>query len=65
GAGAGLLVGWGISEVIASISPLPARIPLWSVFAALGIAAMTGIVFGMLPAVRASKLPPVDALRQE
>lgn len=65
GAGAGLLVGWGASEIIASISPLPARIPLWSVFAALGIAALTGIVFGMLPAVRASKLPPVDALRQE
>ena len=65
GAGAGLLVGWGLSEIIASISPLPARIPLWSVFAALGIAALTGIVFGMLPAVRASKLPPVDALRQE
>ena len=65
GAGAGLLVGWGASEIIASISPLPARIPLWSVFAALAIAALTGIVFGMLPAVRASKLPPVDALRQE
>ena len=65
GAGAGLLVGWGASEGIASISPLPARIPLWSVFAALSIAALTGIVFGMLPAVRASKLPPVDALRQE
>ena len=65
GAGAGLLVGWGASEGIASISPLPARIPLWSVFAALSIAALTGVVFGMLPAVRASKLPPVDALRQE
>lgn len=65
GAGAGLLVGWGASEGIASISPLPASIPLWSVFAALGIAALTGILFGMLPAVRASKLPPVDALRQE
>ncbi len=65
GAGAGLLVGWGASQGVASISPLPARIPLWSVFAALGIAALTGIVFGMLPAVRASKLPPVDALRQE
>ena len=65
GAGVGLLVGWGASEGIASISPLPARIPLWSVFASLTIAAVTGIVFGMLPAVRASKLPPVDALRQE
>ncbi len=62
---AGLLVGWGASEAIAAVSPLPARIPIWSVFAAITVAAVTGVLFGLLPAMRASKLAPVDALRFE
>ena len=40
---AGLLVGWAASSGIAAATPLPARIPLWSVFAAISVAALTGI----------------------
>lgn len=65
GGAAGLLAGWGASSLAAALTPLPARIPLWSVFAAITLAAVTGIVFGLLPALRASKLDPVDALRYE
>ncbi len=65
GAGMGLLAGWGISQGISAISPLPATIPLWSVAASLLLAALTGIGCGMLPARRAAKLDPVDALRYE
>lgn len=65
GGATGLLVGWGASSLAASLTPLPARIPLWSVFAAIALAAFTGILFGLLPAMRASKLDPVDALRYE
>lgn len=65
GAAAGLLFGWGVSELLAYYTPLPARIPLWSVFAAITLAALTGILFGMIPALRAAKLDPVDALRYE
>lgn len=65
GGAAGLLVGWGASSAAAALTPLPARIPLWSVGAAIALAAATGILFGLLPAVRASKLDPVDALRYE
>lgn len=65
GAGIGLLIGWGLAAIVARLSPLPASIPLWSVGAALGMAALTGMLFGLLPAYRASRLEPVAALRFE
>ncbi len=65
GAGLGMLGGWGLASAVAAWTPLPARIPLWSVFAALGMAALTGMLFGLLPAYRASRLDPVVALRHE
>ncbi len=61
GLGLGALVSWGV----ASFSPIPALIPMWSIVAALAAAAFTGMVFGLIPAVRAAKLEPVAALRFE
>lgn len=65
GAAVGLLIGWGMAKGIAAVSPLPAAVPAWAVGAALGMAAVTGMLFGLLPAYRASRLQPVVALSYE
>jgi len=63
GAGIGLGVGLGGAWVASELYPaLTMKPPLWSMFAAVGIALVTGIVFGILPARRAAALDPVVAL---
>lgn len=62
---AGLAIGYALALVVTTFTPLEAVIPLWSVAAALLGAAVTGVVFGLIPAWRAANLMPVDALRAE
>ncbi len=61
----GMIVGWLISIIVSTATPIPAEVPLWSVFAALGAATLTGVLFGLYPAARAARLDPVEALRYE
>jgi putative ABC transport system permease protein len=65
GALVGLGLGAALAATIRSLSPIEAAIPAWAVLAALGGSALTGMLFGMLPAVRAARLDPVEALRYE
>ena len=65
GAGIGLVMGAVLAWIVRSTTPVPTSIPLSAVFLALGASALTGVAFGMLPALRASKLDPVEALRHE
>lgn len=65
GGASGLAIGALAANAVEAVTPIPASIPLWSVLAALAMAVLTGMLFGLLPAVRASRLEPVDALRYE
>lgn len=65
GGAIGLFVGWIGSVLIRNFTPINASIPPLAVVAALGASAVTGILFGMLPASRAARLDPVEALRYE
>jgi putative ABC transport system permease protein len=65
GAMAGVALGAGLAMAISALTPLPAAVALWSVILAVAVGAGVGIVAGVYPASRASRLDPVVALRSE
>ena len=65
GALMGVLVGLGLTWLVAAVSPMPAAVaPRWITLGViLGVG--VGMVAGVYPAARAARLDPVDALRYE
>jgi putative ABC transport system permease protein len=65
GASVGLVIGELLTWLVRAKLPIDARIPPSAVLAALVASALTGVLFGMIPAIRAARLDPVEALRYE
>jgi putative ABC transport system permease protein len=62
----GLLLGGGIAAAIRYAVPeLPVQLSPTLVFVAVGFSATIGVLSGVIPAVRAARLDPVEALRYE
>ena len=61
----GILCGSSIGASVSWLTGFPISLPWWSFAIGLGFSAGVGIFFGMVPAIRASRLDPIEALRHE
>ena len=66
GGAIGVVVGIAVPATVKRVfEALPAETPLWSVIVGLVVSISVGIFFGLYPAVKASRLDPIEALRYE
>ena len=61
----GIALGASIGWAVHLVSGFPISLPWWSFAIGLGFSAAVGIFFGMYPAIKASRLDPIEALRYE
>lgn len=62
----GVVLAVGISRLVMLFVPsLPASIPSWAVITGLSVSIGVGLIFGVWPARKASRLDPIECLRYE
>jgi putative ABC transport system permease protein len=62
----GVVLSFGISKLLLFLIPsMPASIPTWAVVSGLTVSIGVGLIFGVWPARKASRLDPIECLRYE
>jgi putative ABC transport system permease protein len=54
-----------MAKVISSVTSAPTAISVGAIVVAVAFSTLIGVVFGLIPAVKASNLSPIEALRRE
>ena len=61
----GIVLGLGTGEILKRLLDFSTHVPLWSAGVACAVSVLIGLVFGVMPATRAARLDPIEALRYE
>lgn len=61
----GIFCGLGIGKLVDLLTPVPAAVPVWTVFLGLIFCSVVGLIFGVYPAAKAARMDPIVALRHE
>ena len=61
----GIVLGIGGSVLAAEVAGWPLVFSPWAVAVAMGFSGLVGVLFGYYPALKASRLDPIEALRYE
>jgi putative ABC transport system permease protein len=65
GGAIGVVLGYGATRFVAALMKVPPLINPQAILLAFGFSALVGLFFGLYPAMRASRLQPIEALRHE
>ena len=65
GGAIGLTLSWIGSLIIGALMGIALPMPFWVIAMSLGFCVVIGVAFGMYPAIKASRLQPIDALRHD
>ncbi len=60
----GILFGCGLSW-LAPMLGMPASVPMWSIIVSFLVCVFIGVVFGYIPAIKAARMDPIEAIRHE
>ena len=65
GALLGVALGYGGSWLASNVLMIPSSVPFWSVGLSFGVCAFIGVFFGYVPARKAARMDPIEAIRYE
>ena len=61
----GVILGIGLSKIVSRVAGSPTAISVPAIVGSVVFSMLIGIIFGLLPSVKAANLNPIDALRSE
>lgn len=66
GGAMGIAAGMGVAMLGRAVYPdIPFQVPGWALSLAVGVAGAVGIVFGLVPAMKAARMEPLESLRRK